>query len=142
MIQTSAILGSVLFGFITDRIGPKRTILITLTGWVGIVIGAFLVQTVGAFYVVALFAGVAIGSTQSSSRSMMALLTPQNREAEFFGFYNGLCGKSSAVLGPLVYGALSDFAGDRVAVLSIGVFILAGIVILKGVEAPPVRRAG
>ncbi len=142
VIQTSAILGSVLFGFITDRIGPKRTILITLTGWVGIVIGAFLVQTVGAFYVVALFAGVAIGSTQSSSRSMMALLTPQNREAEFFGFYNGLCGKSSAVLGPLVYGALSDFAGDRVAVLSIGVFILAGIVILKGVEAPPVRRAG
>ena len=109
IVQTSAILGSFLFGFITDRIGPKRTILITLTGWVGIVIGAYFVQTVGAFYVVALFAGMAIGSTQSSSRSMMALLTPENREAEFFGFYDGLCGKSSAVLGPLVYGALSDF---------------------------------
>ncbi len=140
IVQTSAILGSFLFGFITDRIGPKRTILITLTGWVGIVIGAYFVQTVGAFYVVALFAGMAIGSTQSSSRSMMALLTPENREAEFFGFYDGLCGKSSAVLGPLVYGLLSDTAGDRVAVLSIGVFILAGIFILRGVEPPPVRR--
>lgn len=136
IVQTSAILGSFLFGFVTDRIGPKRTILLTLAGWLGIVAGAFFVQTVGAFYVVALFAGAAIGSTQSSSRSLMALLTPEGREAEFFGFYDGLCGKSSAVVGPLVYGALSDLAGDRVAVLSIGAFILAGMLILGTVPAP------
>ena len=37
----------------------------------------------------------------------MALLTPRNREAEFFGFYDGLCGKASAVVGPLVYGVLA-----------------------------------
>jgi UMF1 family MFS transporter len=137
IVQTSAILGSFLFGFVTDRIGPKRTILITLAGWLGIVVGAYFVETVAAFYAVALFAGAAIGSTQSSSRSMMALLTPPNREAEFFGFYDGLCGKASAVLGPLVYGAMSDAAGDRVAVLSIGAFILAGMVLLKSVAPPP-----
>ena len=140
IVQTSAILGSFLFGFITDRMGPKRTILITLAGWVGIVIGAYFVQTVGTFYVIALLAGMAIGSTQSSSRSMMALLTPENREAEFFGFYDGLCGKSSAVVGPLVYGALSDAVGDRIAVLSIGAFIIAGMFILRSVVPPPVRR--
>jgi UMF1 family MFS transporter len=140
IVQTSAILGSFLFGFVTDRIGPKKTILITLVLWLGIVTGAYFVQSVETFYAIALCAGVAIGSTQSSSRSMMALLTPENREAEFFGFYDGLCGKSSAVIGPLVYGALSDLAGDRVAVLSIGAFILAGIVILNGVTAPEVRR--
>jgi UMF1 family MFS transporter len=142
IVQTSAILGSFLFGFVTDRIGPKRTILITLAGWLGIVTGAFFVETVGAFYAVALAAGVAIGSTQSSSRSLMALLTPPNREAEFFGFYDGLCGKASAVLGPLVYGAMSDAAGDRVAVLSIGVFILAGMLLLKSVPPPIVTKQG
>ncbi len=140
IVQSTAILGSFLFGFVTDRIGPKRTIIITLAGWLAIVVGASVVQTVGTFYVIALFAGMAIGSTQSSSRSLMALLTPERREAEYFGFYDGLCGKSSAVIGPLVYGALADLAGDRIAVLSIGVFILAGMVILSAVPSPPVRR--
>ncbi|HLB00441.1 MAG TPA: MFS transporter, partial [Bacteroidota bacterium] len=143
IVQTSAIVGSFVFGFVTDRIGPKRTILLTLTGWIGIVIGAYFVTTVAVFYVIAFLAGTAIGSTQSASRSMMALLTPKNREAEFFGFYDGLFGKSSAVAGPAVYGLLSDAAGERVAILSIGVFILAGLLLLRGVESPlPGGRRG
>jgi UMF1 family MFS transporter len=140
VVQTSAVLGSFLFGLVTDRIGPKRTIMITLAGWLGIVTAAFFVETVGVFYGIALFAGAAIGATQSSSRSLMALLTPENREAEFFGFYDGLCGKSSAVLGPLVYGAVSDAAGGRAAIVSVGAFILAGMLLLKGVAAPAARR--
>ncbi len=136
IVQTSAILGSFVFGFVTDRIGPKRTILLTLAGWMGIVVGAYFVTTIAVFYLIALLAGVAIGSTQSASRSLMALLTPKNREAEFFGFYDGLFGKSSAVLGPAVYGILSDAAGERVAILSVGVFILGGLLLLRGVDAP------
>ena len=66
----------------------------------------------------------------------MALLTPKEREAEFFGFYDGLCGKASAVVGPLVYGAIADLAGTRVASLSIGMFFLAGVFILQGVKSP------
>jgi len=142
IVQTSAILGSFVFGFVTDRIGPKRTILVTLTGWIGIVIGAYFVTTVGMFYMIALLAGAAIGSTQSASRSMMALLTPKHREAEFFGFYDGLFGKSSAILGPAIYGILSDTAGDRIAILSIGVFILGGLLLLRGVEVPHPGTAG
>jgi len=142
IVQTSAILGSFAFGFVTDRIGPKRTIMLTLTGWIGIVIAAYFVTTVAVFYVIALLAGVAIGSTQSASRSLMALLTPKDREAEFFGFYDGLFGKSSAVLGPAVYGILSDAAGERVAILSVGVFILAGLALLNGVRTPPAALPG
>ena len=68
----------------------------------------------------------------------MALLTPKEREAEFFGFYDGLCGKASAVVGPLVYGVIADLAGARVASLSIGMFFLAGVFILQGVPSPRV----
>ncbi len=136
IVQTSAILGSFAFGFVTDRIGPKRTILLTLTGWIGIVVAAYYVTTIAVFYAIALLAGVAIGATQSASRSLMALLTPEKREAEFFGFYDGLFGKSSAVAGPAVYGILSDAAGERVAILSIGAFILAGLLLLRGVAVP------
>ncbi len=145
IVQSSAIAGSLVFGVVTDKIGPKRTISITLVIWIAIVIGAYFVGSVAAFYVVALGAGVAIGSSQSASRSLMALLTPREHEAEFFGFYDGLCGKASAVVGPLVYGIIADLTGERLAALAIGFFFLAGLIILQRVEEPerlPSRPAG
>ena len=42
----------------------------------------------------------------------MATLIPPGREGEFFGFYN-LCGKSAAVLGPLVFGMVSSATGGN-----------------------------
>jgi MFS transporter, UMF1 family len=139
IVQTSAVVGSVFFGIVADKIGPKKTITITLIIWVAIVIGAYFVESIAAFYVVALGAGIAIGSSQSASRSLMALLTPRSREAEFFGFYDGLCGKASAVVGPLVYGILADLTNERLAALAIGVFFLVGLVILQKVEEPERR---
>jgi UMF1 family MFS transporter len=140
VVQSSAILGSFLFGFVTDKIGPKKTITITLCIWLSISIAAYFVTTVSEFYVVAMGAGAAIGSSQSASRSLMALLTPKEREAEFFGFYDGLCGKASAVIGPLVYSGIAGLTNQRVAVLFIGMFFLAGLILLQGVTQPEWRR--
>lgn len=139
VIQTSAVVGSFLFGFVTDRLGPKKTIAITLLIWLSITVGAYFVTTIGAFYIVAMGAGTAIGSSQSASRSLMALLTPKEREAEFFGFYDGLCGKASAVVGPTVYGLIAGITSQRFAVLFIGLFFLAGLLILQGVKEPENR---
>ena len=139
IVQTSAVLGSLVFGVITDKLGAKRTITITLILWIIIACTAYFVADVATFYLVALAAGAAIGSSQSASRSLMALLTPRTREAEFFGFYDGLCGKASAVVGPLVYGILADLTGERMAVLAIGLFFVAGLVILQGVKEPEQR---
>ncbi|MDP2885762.1 MAG: MFS transporter [Ignavibacteria bacterium] len=136
VVQTSAVVGSFLFGFLTDKIGPKKTISITLLMWLSITVGAYFVTTVAAFYVVALGAGAAIGSSQSASRSLMALLTPREREAEFFGFYDGLCGKASAVVGPFVYGVIARLTNQRLAVLFISLFFLAGLILLQGVAEP------
>lgn len=136
IVQTSAILGSLVFGILTDKIGAKKTISITLVLWLGIVIGAYLVHSLMMFYVVATFAGAALGSSQSASRSLMALMTPKEREAEFFGFYDGLCGKASAVVGPLLYGIVADLSNERIATLFIGLFFLAGLLVLQGVKEP------
>jgi MFS transporter, UMF1 family len=142
VVQTSAVAGSLVFGVITDKIGPKKTIIITLLLWIGISVGAFFVDSVEVFYVLAFTAGVAIGSSQSASRSMMALLTPRSREAEFFGFYDGLCGKASAVVGPLVYGIVADLSSERMAALTIGLFFVAGLALLRGVQEPSREPAG
>lgn len=136
-VQTSAILGSIVFGIVTDKIGPKKTITITLVLWILVCVAAFYIQSIAMFYFVAFAAGIAMAASQSASRSLMALLTPREHEAEFFGFYDGLCGKASAVIGPLLYGIVSDMTNERIAVLFIGVFFIVGLAILQGVEEPP-----
>ena len=140
IVQSTAIAGSFIFGIISDHIGPKKTISITLVVWIVVVIGAFFVQTVSEFYIVGLLAGLAIGSSQSCSRSLMALLTPKEREAEFFGFYDGLFGKSSAVVGPLIYGIVSDISNERFAALAIGIFFVVGFFVLQKVVVPPLKN--
>lgn len=140
VIQTSAIIGSVIFGVITDKIGPKRTISVTLIIWIATIVGTYFVQTVSWFYLIGLSAGIAMGSSQSASRSLMALLTPADRVAEYFGFYNGLCGKASAVIGPLVYGLVASFTNERIAIAIVGIFFLLGLIILQGVREPKVKR--
>lgn len=133
-VQTTAIAGSVLLGILADSIGQKRTIIITLIMWMITVLIAFLITDKNGFYVVGLIAGAAMGSSQSTSRSLMSKLTPPERKTEFFGFYS-FFGKSSAVIGPLVFGLVSYLSGNqRYAIISIGFFFLVGLLILLKVN--------
>jgi len=132
--QTTAIVGSVLFGIIADSIGQKKVIVISLLMWLITVLLAFLIEDKNGFYIVGLIAGSAMGSSQSASRSLMSKLTPPDRKTEFFGFYS-FFGKSSAVIGPLVFGSVSFLSGNqRLAIISIGVFFLVGLLILFKVK--------
>lgn len=140
IVQSTAVIGSFIFGIISDHIGPKKTISITLIIWIAVIIGAFFVESLTEFYIIGFLAGLSIGSSQSCSRSLMALLTPHEREAEFFGFYDGLFGKSSAVVGPFVYGVVSDLSNERFAALAIGLFFIAGLIILQKVQVPSYKK--
>ena len=86
----------------------------------------------------AVTAGLGLGVIQAASRALMASLIPAGKEAELFGFY-AMVGKSSAVLGPLVFGTVSHaMAGNqRAAVLAVGVFFVVGLVLLQRVVAAP-----
>jgi UMF1 family MFS transporter len=141
VMQVSSALGAYAFGFLTDWIGAKRTISLTLILWMGIVTAAYGVQTQGQFYVVGLLAGVALGSNQSASRVLLGLFTPVGRSAEFFGFFS-LTGKMAAIAGPMVYGTISShFGGQRPALVSIGIFFLIGLVLLQRVDERKGREA-
>ncbi len=135
-VQVAALAGSAVWAKPTDRLGPKRVVQIMLLQWIGIVAGAYFVRTRAEFFVIAALAGSGIGVIQAASRTFMATLVPRGREGEFFGFYN-LMGKSSAVLGPLVFGLCSAATGgnQRLAILSVLVFFIAGGAILSGVRA-------
>jgi UMF1 family MFS transporter len=137
-VQISALIGSIAFARPTDRWGPKRVIVLSLVFWTGIAVAAYFVPTKTAFFAIAVVAGTGLGVVQAASRAFMAQLIPPGKEAEMFGFY-AFCGKSSSVLGPLLFGTVSyAFGGNqRLAVLSVAVFFLAGLVLLRGVNPPP-----
>ncbi|HEY6172691.1 MAG TPA: MFS transporter [Candidatus Kapabacteria bacterium] len=134
MVQVVAVIGSLLFGWYADKRGAKRTIMITLCIWLLVILGAFFSEDKTSFFIVAGVVGLALGSSQSASRSMMAHLTPKEHTTEFFGFYDGFCGKASAVIGPLTFGILSDGFGQRPAIVSLGVFFLAGLWLVRKVK--------
>jgi len=155
IVQTTAIVGSVIFGILSDSIGQKKSIVISLYIWIFTMVFAYLISDSSgafviyfsdsmnesvndfqtfAFYVVGLLAGSVMGATQSVSRSLMSKLTPQEKKTEFFGFYS-LFGKSSAILGPLVFGIVSFLSGSQaLAILSISLFFIVGLIILKYVD--------
>ncbi|MDP1677160.1 MAG: MFS transporter [Bacteroidota bacterium] len=135
VVQASGIVGSLFFGVITDKIGAKRTIAINLVLWIAIVAGAYFVETKEMFYFIGAIAGSSMGASQAASRSLMAQLTPVEREAEFFGFFDGLCGKASAVVGTFLFGLISYITGNqRISVLTIGIFFIVGFILLERVN--------
>ena len=134
VVNLPAAAGSILFGRLVDRIGGKRTVILTLVIWLGVIAGTLFTTTRAPYYAVAAVAGLCLGGTQSASRSIMARFTPRDRAAEFFGFL-GVAGKVSAIIGPLLFGLISAGTGSqRLAVLGVGVFFLAGLLVLLSVD--------
>lgn len=134
IVQIPAALGAFGFGFLVDRIGAKRSISITLIIWTLVTVGVFFTASKMAFFLISIVASLASGSCQAASRSLVGLFTPRGKSAEFFGFL-AVCGKFSAILGPLTFGAISSFTGSqKTAVLSVGFFFLLGLLLLQTVR--------
>ena len=77
--------------------------------------------------------GSVLGGSQGLARSLFGQMVPETRSAEFFGFF-GFFGKVAALLGPLIYGIMTVLFDSRVGILSIAILILAGTIILRGVD--------
>ncbi len=155
IVQSTAILGSILFGILADSLGQKKTLILSLYIWLFTIILAYLTSSKDefliklivnycncdfltvekyAFYFIGLLAGSVMGATQSISRSFLSKLIPIERKTEFFGFFS-FFGKSSAILGPVVFGLVSFLSQDqRYSILSIGVFFIIGLSILYFVK--------
>jgi len=143
VVQVSALAGAIAWSGPTDRLGPRRVVMIVLAQWIVVVILCYVVRTQAQFFVVAVLAGTGLGAVQAASRAFMASLIPRGMEAEMFGFY-ALCGKSAAIVGPLVFGAISSATGgnQRAGVLAVGVFFVVGLLLVSRVGAGGPAPAG
>ena len=129
---------SFVWGWLCDRIGPKRTLIIVLASWaVGLVLGGVAIGLgpagLAPFLVAGAILGSGLGGVTVADRVLMVRLSPPERIGEFFGLY-GLVGKGSQVIGTLLYGLILFLLLDRigngayqVAVLSLLVTMLIGV---------------
>lgn len=141
IVQLTALVGAFALARPTDTIGPKKVLTGVLVLWIGTCVSVYFIRDPRLFYVMAVIGGLGLGSAQAASRAFMSSLIPKGRESEMFGFY-ALCGKSSSIFGPLIFGITTDLAGgnQRPAFLAIAALFVAGLVLLQRVNDPRARR--
>ncbi|MBN2291121.1 MAG: MFS transporter [Pirellulales bacterium] len=134
MIQVVAMPGAMFVGFLADRLGQKRTLMGCLAIWVGLVVCAYFVTSKFQFWMMGVVLALVLGGTQSVSRAMMGMMTPESRAAEFFGFFN-LSGKATSFMGVFLFGLITWMTGDmRMSMLSLLVFFIFGWAIVSFVD--------
>jgi len=82
------------------------------------------------FLILGVLFGSIMGGCQGLSRSLFGKMVPETRSAEFFGFF-GFFGKVAAFMGPLLYGTMVILFDDRVGILSIGLLIIIGTLMMR-----------
>lgn len=133
-LNVTAGLGAIGFAWIDDRIGARRTILLSLAGLIGFGAPLLLVQSKAAFWVLALGLGVFVGPAQAAGRSLMARLSPPRMATEMFGLY-ALSGRAVAFLGPLLLAwATEAFDSQRAGMATILLTFAAGFALMLGVR--------
>lgn len=134
VINVAAGLGAVAFGFLDDRIGGKKTIMVTLVALAAGTAMAVAAPNRAWLWGAAVLIGLFAGPNQSASRSLMARFVPERRQAEFFGFFQ-FSGKATSFLGPMLLGSVTAaFDSQRAGVATLLLFFVAGGLLLAAVS--------
>ncbi|MEW6116060.1 MAG: MFS transporter [Nitrospirota bacterium] len=135
IVQATALAGAFIMARPIDYRGPRRVVMLSLALWTVVSVTAYFTSSKAGFFLVACVAGLGLGTVQAASRAFFAQFIPEGQESEYFGVYT-LVGKSSAIIGPLVFGYFSStFGSQRPAVLSVALFFIAGLTLIRGIKA-------
>ena len=141
-LNLAAGLGAATFGIVDDRIGGKRTILITLVALTLASLLAVVAPDRTWLWVAGIAVGLFVGPNQSASRSLMGRFVPAHSRGEFFGFF-AFSGKATSFLGPLALSTVTAWFGLRAGVATVVVFfIIGGLILLSVDEAEGIAQAG
>lgn len=138
MIQFVAFGGALFWGKLAGWVGAKRSIIISLVVWAGVVTyaygGLYGEARILQFWILGAFIAIVMGGSQAISRSLYAQMIPEGREAEFYSFYE-VSERGTSWIGPLLFGLMNQMFGSlRPAILSLIFFFFAGLVILPFVN--------
>ena len=151
VVQVTSVIGAYLFAIIGEKVGYKKSLIYAILGMAGAIIWMIFNQSLTGFFVIGALAGFALTGVQSLSRTMIGIFAPKGQSAEFFGIFSAV-GRTSSFIGPTVYGFLAlwaaryfenernmnalvaEQAGQRVAIISILLFLFTGLFLLLTVN--------
>jgi UMF1 family MFS transporter len=164
MIATiAAAAGAYIIGFFARNLPLKilmQSIVLTMTF---AILGFIAAEGKAIVYLLGSIIGITLGGLWTVSRPLLAELAPKNELGRFFGLYS-LSGRAAAVVGPLIYGliiylfnpgrmlgkAIIDWLGVseidspkipyRLAVISLALMMVAGLIIFRKVPSGKERR--
>jgi len=157
LVQVANVAGAYLFGKMANRTGSRRALTLSLILLLIAILAMAVAQTQVIFFVIGALAGFSMAGVQSLSRTMVGVLTPAGQSAEFYGFF-AVAGRMSSFIGPTMYGRVVFWAANwgqqhgyaldqaeqfahRIGLLSIGVFLVVGLLLLMLVNEKQARQA-
>ena len=121
---------TLIFGFYADKFGYKESLTFAIVVYICVVLFSSQMDTATEFFIVAGIIGLVQGGVQAISRSYFSNLIPQDKAAEFFGFYNFI-GKSSVFLGPFMVSGIALITGSpSIGILSLLILFIPGLILL------------
>ena len=129
--QFVAFPSAIAYGKLSGKYGTLRMIIIAVVAYVAIVLfAAFFSKTAVEFWILAVAVGLFQGGIQALSRSYFGKLIPKERSNEYYGFFD-IFGRYASVMGTLLVSVVTSLTGDAsLGVLSIGILLIVGLVML------------
>ena len=129
--QFVAFPSAIAYGKLAGRFGTLRMIIAAVVAYCGIVLfAAFALKTATEFWILAILVGLFQGGIQALSRSFFGKLVPKERSNEYYGFFD-IFGRYASVMGTFLVSVITAATGSaNLGVLSIGILLVVGLVLL------------
>jgi len=129
LFAATSALGAFFSGIIVDKIGAKRVLISAGLLWIIVIILLLKLTNLTSFMVIGSIGGIALAMVATASRPQLIELIPKDKAGEYFGFFE-LTDKFSGVLGPIIFGYLVVSYGYSIALISLIIFFLIGLLFL------------
>ncbi|HJG36904.1 MFS transporter [Enorma phocaeensis] len=129
--QFVAFPSAIAYGKLAKSQGTLKMIIIAVAAYVLIVLfAAFFLKSALEFWILAIVVGMFQGGIQALSRSYFGKLIPKEHANEYYGFFD-IFGRYASVMGTLLVSVVTSLTGDAsLGVLSIGILLVVGFVML------------
>jgi MFS transporter, UMF1 family len=140
VLTIPAVFGAWLWGRLTDRIGPKNTLMIVIGAWIVLLLAMIAAPSRQAFWIVGAMIGFIYGGVNVAERPMLLRLIPDEEAGRFFGLMV-LSARAAAIVGPLVWALAVDglmpifgkAIAYRAGVATVAIAMCVALLILRGV---------
>lgn len=129
--QFVAFPSAIVYGRLAGKFGTLRMIIVAVAAYVGIVLfAAFFLKSATEFWILAILVGMFQGGVQALSRSYFGKIIPKEHSNEYYGFFD-IFGRYASVMGTLLVSVVTSLTHDpSLGVLSIGILLVVGFVML------------